>query len=179
MSEPQTPHGSQGPDLKFRVIGPNDAVLVSRLVGEAFERNNEAHIVGALRISDDHLLELVASDGTNILGQVVFSKARVTEGDATFKIVVLAPLAIRPDMQRIGTALVQEALKRLKRDNVDRVLAVGQPAYFVRFGFSADLGEKLDTRWSGPDLLALELTEGASNRLPATVAVNEVLKKAK
>ena len=170
MSEPTT--GTTAPaNLTFRPVGPNDAVLIGRLVGEAFERDTEARLVGALRISDDLVLELIASDGANILGHVVFSRASITDGDEGLAIALLAPLSVRPDMQKhgIGTALVREALERLKRENIDIVVVVGDPAYFTRFGFSPGLGEKFDTPWSGPNFLAMELSEGSSDRLPATL----------
>ena len=102
----------------------------------------------------------------------MFSRATITEGDADLKIAILAPLSVRPDKQRtgIGTALVREALERLKREDYDVVVVVGDPAYYTRFGFSAGLGEKFDTPWAGPNFLAMELREGVSDRAPATLS---------
>lgn len=166
MSEPDTTT-----TLHFRPAGPNDAVLIGRLVTEAFKREDEARLVGALRTSDEFLLELVASDGINILGHLIFSRARITDGDTALQIAILAPLAVREDMQKtgIGTALVEEGLRRLKADGLDIVVVVGDPAYYARFGFSPGLGEKFDTPWQGPHFMAIELKEGAGERVPATL----------
>lgn len=166
MSEPKT-----SPNLTYRPAGPNDAVLIGRLLYEAFGRDQEARLVGALRTSDAVTLELVATDGFNILGHILFSQVQVTEGDTSLSIVMLAPLSVRPDMQRggIGTALMEQGLERLKSEKVDIAVVVGDPAYYTRAGFSPALGEKFDTPWSGPNFLAIEISEGAGDRLPATL----------
>ncbi|WP_321499812.1 N-acetyltransferase [Breoghania sp.] len=179
MSEPQTPtaethdrtEAAEAPvtSLAFRPAGPNDAVLIGRLVHEAFERGDETKLVGKLRTSDDFALELVATDGANILGHVQFTHVRRADGADTPSMVILAPLSVRPDMQRkgIGSALVEAALDRLRRDGIDMVMVLGDPAYYTRFGFSAALGEKFDTPWPGPEFMAMELREGAAISLGA------------
>ncbi len=177
MSEPQTPPPATpntpeaaeapAPTLAFRPAGPNDAVLIGRLVHEAFERADETRLVGKLRTSDDFALELVATDGANILGHVQFTHARLVDSKEALSIVILAPLSVRPDMQRkgIGSALVEAALERLRHDRIDMVVVLGDPAYYTRFGFSAALGEKFDTPWPGPEFMAMELRDGAAASL--------------
>lgn len=160
-------------ELELRPAGPNDAVLIGRLLVDAFGRVDESRLVGTLRTRDDLLLEMVASDGMNILGHVLFSLATAGEGDAATRIAILAPLAVRPDLQRrgIGTKLVEAALKRLRAEDLDLAMVVGDPAYYTRFGFSPELGQALETPWLDAPVMAMELREGAARALPATVTV--------
>lgn len=48
------------------------------------------------------------------------------------------PLSVRPDLQRrgIGTALVRAAFERLRELGARGCVAVGDPGYYRRFGFS-------------------------------------------
>jgi putative acetyltransferase len=41
------------------------------------------------------------------------------------------------------------------------VVVLGHPAYYPRFGFSAQLAERFQAPFSGPSFMALELVPGA------------------
>ena len=41
------------------------------------------------------------------------------------------------------------------------IVVLGDPAYYGRFGFRAETAAGLDTPWSGPHLMALELVPGS------------------
>jgi putative acetyltransferase len=84
-------------------------------------------------------LSLVAEADATLVGHVAFSP--VTIGDrANFRGYILAPLAVRPAYQRcgIGSRLVERGLGRLSEMGVGIVFVYGDPAYYSRFGFSAE-----------------------------------------
>ena len=71
------------------------------------------------------------------------------------------PLAVASPFQKrgIGTALVQDSLKRLADKHYDLVLVLGEPNYYSRFGFTPRLAERLKTPYDGPYLQALALSD--------------------
>lgn len=154
---------------------PDEEAAIADVVRAAFKAPDEPRLIAMLRQSGDMLLERVALDGDSILGHIAFSRVRVSEGDATLKIVALAPLAVRPDLQRrgIGSALVREGLSLLAERGEDIAVVVGDTAYYPRFGFATELGRKLTAPWSGPTFMAMELTSGAADRLPVSIAFAE------
>lgn len=149
-----------------------EEAAIAAVVEGAFKGDDEARLIALLRQSGDMLLELVAVDGTDVLGHIGFSRVSVTKGDTDLKTAALAPLAVRPDLQRrgIGSALVRNGLKQLAGAGEVIVVVVGDTAYYPRFGFTTALGREISAPWSGPAFMAMELAPGAADRLPATVA---------
>ena len=82
------------------------------------------------------VLSLVAVAGPALTGHAVFTPCSVKD-DA---VALLGPLAVAPAWQKrgVGTALVQEGLERQRSAGVARVLVLGDPAYYGRFGFAAE-----------------------------------------
>lgn len=82
-------------------------------------------------------LALVARDGREVVGTL---RLWPVEAGAERPVLLLGPLAVDPDRQGagIGGALMHEALRRAGDDGHAAVLLVGDPAYYGRFGFSAD-----------------------------------------
>ncbi|MEM9682402.1 MAG: N-acetyltransferase, partial [Pseudomonadota bacterium] len=73
-----------------------------------------------------------------VVGHVIFTRCGI-EG-MTVDVSLLAPLAVVPACQRqgVGTALVQEGLRRLIKSDAARVYVLGDPVYYGRFGFLPD-----------------------------------------
>jgi GNAT superfamily N-acetyltransferase len=85
------------------------------------------------------------------------------EIEVSVSAVSLAPVAVRPDCQRkgIGSALIQEGLKRLRQDE-SIVIVLGHPDYYPRFGFSPALAKPISNPFKAPAAwMALELRHGA------------------
>lgn len=115
-----------------------DEAAVAAIVEQAFGRSLEADLVASLRRAGAAALSLVAEQKGRVLGHILFS-AVIIEGDAEgFAAVGLAPLAVLPAFQRlgIGSALVSAGLERCREIGFSRVLVLGDPAYYQRFGFS-------------------------------------------
>lgn len=135
-----------------------DRDAVRTIHREAFAGPAEADLVEALRRDGDLILSLVAAADEPV-GHIAFS--RLTLPDAPVRASALAPLAVLPSCQRqgIGTALVEDGLRRLAASGEDLVLVLGEPAYYGRFGFAAQDAAPLKTPYDGPYLQALALSE--------------------
>jgi putative acetyltransferase len=114
-----------------------DNEAIAAVVTAAFGSPDEARLVESFRGSEGYLpeLALVAEDG-EVLGHVMFTLAELADGT---KILMLSPLAVRPDRQRtgIGTALVHEGLRLSAERSEPLVIVEGDPRYYSRFGFVA------------------------------------------
>jgi putative acetyltransferase len=82
------------------------------------------------------LLALVAEEGGEVVGSVIFSAARI-EGAEGVSACILAPLAVASRHQRkgIGRQLVERGLDVLRERGTDLVFVLGDPRYYGRFGF--------------------------------------------
>jgi putative acetyltransferase len=114
-----------------------DNEAIAAVVTAAFGSPDEARLVEGFRASAGYLpeLALVAEDG-EVLGHVMFTLAELAAGT---KILMLSPLAVRPERQRtgIGTALVHEGLRLCAERSEPLVIVEGDPRYYSRFGFVA------------------------------------------
>ena len=99
--------------MRIRQEKPEDYEEVYELVREAFASaehadGNEQDLVEALRKGDAFIpeLSLVAEEGGQLAGHILFTRARVGE----VEVLALAPLSVRPAFQRqgVGTALIEE-----------------------------------------------------------------------
>jgi hypothetical protein len=106
-------------------------------------------------------LALSALDGRRLIGTVRLWS--VTAGTAK-GCLLLGPLAVASDARSLGVGadLMRRALREAKRRGYRAVLLVGDPAYYQRFGFSAENTGNL--RMPGPfereRLLACEFVPG-------------------
>lgn len=136
-----------------------DHAAIRDVVTAAFGRPDEADLVERLRADGDALVELVAEDGAEVLGHILFSPMAC---DPPARIAALAPVAVKPTVQRggIGIALNQAGLDACRAEGVDAVVVLGHADYYPRFGFSAELARQVRAPFSGPSFMALELTPG-------------------
>jgi putative acetyltransferase len=124
----------------------NDIPAISKLITEAFltlaqSTGTEASLVEALRAKGAFELSLVAEERGEVIGHLAASAARIGGEDGWS---LIGPLAVLPPRHRqgIGTALMEEALRRLRKTSRGAAL-VGDPAYYGRFGFRAFSGLSL------------------------------------
>lgn len=107
-------------------------------------------------------LALCARDPSgSVLGTVRLWNVGIGSADA----LLLGPLAVDPSHEGrgIGSALMREAIVRAACGGHGAIILVGDPEYYARFGFSAELTQAI--AMPGPyetrRLLALELVPGA------------------
>ncbi len=99
-----------------------------------------ARLVDALRTEylPERGLSLVAVDGGQVVGHVLFTRSLLDAPRRLVEVQVLSPLGVLPERQRqgVGSALVREGLRRLAATTVPVVFLEGSPAYYSRFGFA-------------------------------------------
>jgi putative acetyltransferase len=142
----------------------SDGASVRTLLADAFGRPAEADLVDRLRTNDDLVLALVAElDDRDIVGHVGFSRLAVGAPGGSVPAVALAPLAVAADLWRrgIGAALIGRGLALLAQRGEQLVFALGDPAYYGRFGFDAAAATPFVSPYSGPHFMALRLAQTA------------------
>ena len=100
-----------------------------------FSHQTEHLIVNALRDAGALTISLVAEDEGEVVGHIAFSPALIDEEDLNW--FTLGPIAVAPNRQRqgIGSRLVEAGIEALRALQANGCLLVGDPAYYLRFGF--------------------------------------------
>jgi putative acetyltransferase len=152
---------------------PADFDTVSTLLQKSFGGEAEARLVDRLRASGKIFSALVAEEKQRILGHVVISAIAVDGEGGEVEALALAPIAVEPAFQRlgIGSALVGAALERCRLARRARVIVVGDPAYYARFGFVPATKFGLKCPFPVPEnaFMAIELQPGAFANASGTV----------
>lgn len=124
--------------MNVRCENSSDYQAVAEVNVQAFGQENEAHLVEQIRQSDRYIpeLTLVAELDGAVVGHVMFSYIHIV-GEETLQLLALAPLAVRPKLQRqgIGSALVLAGLARADEMGEAIVIVLGHPQFYCRFGF--------------------------------------------
>jgi len=146
--------------VRIRGETPGDIRPIHDLVTAAFGRDEESRLVDRLRADGDAAISLVACEGDELVGHILFSPMR-----APFRALGLAPVSVLPRRQRsgIGSALIRAGLARAEAERWQGVFVLGEPAFYRRFGFDPDLAAGFDCPYAGPYLMATAL----GGRLPA------------
>ena len=114
---------------------PEHGPGIERLLDQAFGEARWHKTCQMLRDGQTplHDLSLVALDGHNLVGTVRLWPMLA----AGRRVLLLGPLAVDPHCrdQGVGSALMDEALKRAQAAGERAVLLVGDAPYYQRFGF--------------------------------------------
>lgn len=140
-----------------------DHAAIREINRRAFGTDAEGRLVDALRAGGYVRCSLVAEIDSRIVGHILFSDLPIETARGSIPAVALAPMAVLPEYQRqgIGTALVRDGLDRCRAAGAAAVIVVGHPEYYPRFGFSAELGARIESPYAGPAFMALELVAGS------------------
>jgi putative acetyltransferase len=137
----------------------------------AFGRDEEARLVTALHAEGHARESLVAESEDGIIGHILFSDLPILMPERVVPALALAPLAVVPEKQRqgVGSALVRKGLQFCRASGHRIVVVLGHPGFYPRFGFSAELAERLRSPYSGEAFMAMELVPGALNGVEGEV----------
>ena len=100
-----------------------------------FAAGDEQDLINGLRAAGALTISLVAERGEQIVGYLAFSPATAADGSPGW--FALGPVAVEPDLQRqgVGSLMIKEGLRQLRALNASGCILVGNPNYYVRFGF--------------------------------------------
>ena len=115
------------------------AVVIAAFKDAPYSNQTEADIVDALRADGALSVSLVAADHGEIFGHVAFSLVKIAQAPGVWY--GLGPIAVKPDRQKrgIGRTLIIEGLCSLSSLHAAGCVVLGDPRYYQRFGFEADL----------------------------------------
>jgi predicted N-acetyltransferase YhbS len=127
-------------DLTIRPELDRDDVATGNIIRAAFSGmpyadGDEAELVEALRRENALSVSLVAELAGTVIGQIAFSPAMASDGTPGWY--ALGPVAVLPAYQGagVGSALVRAGLQAITELGAYGCILVGNPAYYVRFGF--------------------------------------------
>ncbi len=129
------------PDYEIRAPRPEELGPTGEVVAAAFGDSGPtvADLVIQLRKLWDagRGFELVAVSEDGVLGHVGFTRGYLDSLDRLRYVLVLSPLAVRPDAHGhgIGSALVRAGLEAAARQGFDLVFLEGAPRLYPKLGF--------------------------------------------
>jgi putative acetyltransferase len=134
---------------------------LAALIDAAFGDAETSEFTARIRASAGYVPELtfVADDDGELVGFTMLS--HVTAGER--EVLILTPMAVRPDRQRagVGKQVVRAAIAAADARGEPVVLVEGVPSYYPQFGFrsASELGfERPDPRIPEAAWMALPLT---------------------
>ena len=136
-----------------------DAAAIRSVHLQAFPTAFEADLVEQLERDGDAAISLVADDGGEVVGHVLFSRMQVEGDGRALSALGLAPVAVVAGRQGqgVGSALIRAGLDEAKLDGAEIVFVLGEPDYYGRFGFTADAVRPFDCIYAGDFLQAVAL----------------------
>jgi predicted N-acetyltransferase YhbS len=136
--------------LRIRFESPIDVKAISQLIATAFDGKpyadgDESELVDELRASNALFVSLVATLENEVLGHIAFSPARAASGATGWY--GLGPLAVLPKFQGrgVGASLLLQGLEVLRASGAAGCVVVGDPNYYLRFGFQLAPGNAPET----------------------------------
>ena len=130
--------------MTIRTATDTDRDAIHALYLSAFsesERESVAHLAVnlLLEITSPPVISLVAEMDGAPVGHIAFSPIRI-DCSRALRGYLLAPLAVDPSFQKkgCGSKLIQEGVHRLKDEGINVLIVYGDPAYYGRFGFTAE-----------------------------------------
>jgi putative acetyltransferase len=113
-----------------------EGVTRRAFLSHPYSRQTEQFVIRALRAADALSVSLVAEDAGRVVGHIALSP--VTISDASAGWYGLGPIAVEPELQGrgIGRALMESGLVELRKLGANGCVLVGDPALYMRFGFT-------------------------------------------
>ena len=156
-------------NLSIRLEEPNDYRNVESLTREAFWNIykpgcDEHLLVHKIRKVPAFVkeLSLVACEDDKIVGNIIYSKAKVINGeDKEYEVLCMGPIGVLPSYQRqgIGSMLMNYSIEKAKQLGYKAVIIFGNPDYYHRFGFVNAKEYGIQTSWGAnfEEFMVLEL----------------------
>lgn len=163
--------------INLRLEQAADYRIVEEVTREAFwgftsPACDEHFLAHKLRQSPSFMpqLDYVAEDDGQIVGNVMYTKAKIVSGGGfEYEVLTFGPLSVLPQYwnKGVGSALMRHTINIAKQLGYRAIVVYGHPDYYPRFGFSRAIDYGITT----PDgknfdaLMAMPLYEGALDNL--------------
>ena len=132
--------------MNIRLAQETDLDSILKVIETAFSDEGNKLIMNlVVELSEEttspSIKSLVAEVDNQIIGYVSFSSIFL-KSDSSISGCILAPLAVAPKHQKkwIGSNLIKSGIDMLTENGVGVVLVYGDPDYYGRFGFKAEIG---------------------------------------
>ena len=141
--------------IEIRKEHPGDIPAIRDLNRRAFEQDQEANIVDALRSNGAVSLSLVATLNNRVVGHIMYSPAEIGRLVGAG----LGPMAVLPEYQRqgVGGKLIEASNRQLKDTGCPFIVVIGHADYYPRFGFQPAGLLGMTCEWDVPDNVFLLL----------------------
>jgi putative acetyltransferase len=145
-----------------------DAAAIREVHTLAFQRENEAKLVEAIRASAFFVPELsLVAVANEVIGHILFSIISIETSNGRVPTLGLAPMAVKPDYQNqgVGSALVREGLKKCEELGFEHVVVLGHPKFYPTFGFQPAKTKGIEPPFPVPDevFMVHEIKSGSLN----------------
>jgi len=172
-------------DIIIREEIEADYYAVERMTQLAFWNKykpgcEEHYLVHLLRQDSAYLPELsrIAVKDGEVIGSIMYSKARVVDGDVAHDLLTFGPLSVLPKWQGrgVGELLLKETMSLAREAGYKGIVIWGEPDYYPRIGFETCDRFGLTTM-SGENFdafMAIELTEKGLEEIKGKVSISPV-----
>lgn len=168
-------------EVTIRQENSADFEAAHHLFFKAFKRNNEAELVDNLRKIESFIpeLSLVAEKDNEIIGQIIFSKITIMDGEnIKHNSLALAIMAVLPELQKqgVGKQLIKVGLEKASELGHKSVIVLGHAEYYPKFGFIPASDWDIRAPFDVPDenFLALELVKDGLSPVAGMVIYPEL-----
>jgi putative acetyltransferase len=161
--------------IEIRKENQEDRDPVRTINDMAFDQPTEGKIVDKIRSACTETISLVAVKEGQVVGHIFFSPVSVNYEGKEIMGMGLAPMAVKPEFQKqgIGSLLVNEGIKILKKYRCPFVVVLGHDKFYPRFGFKVASEYGLVPQWQGvPDeaFMVLFLNKSALGKVSGVVS---------
>lgn len=159
-----------------------DLPEIYRLIQTAFATaqvsdGDEQDFAVTLRHSPGYIpeLALVAEQDGRFIGHIMLTKVYVDQASGRYEALLLAPVSVLLEYrnQGVGSALINESMRRAAAMGYQAVFLAGDPGYYTRFGFlpSVDFGIKNANGFEDKYILAKELVPKALDGIEGSISL--------
>jgi len=172
-------------EVEIRMETSSDWYDVELMTQRAFWNKHhlgcdEHYLVHKLRQDKDYLPQLsrIAVKDGRVIGCIMYSKARVVDGDKTHEVLTFGPLCVDPEWQGcgVGGLLVRETMKLAANKGYKGIVIYGEPDYYPRLGFKTcdKFGITTPDGKNFDAFMGIELSEGSLKGIKGKFYESEV-----
>ena len=132
--------------MNIRLAQEADLDSILKVIETAFSDEENKVIMNLVQelhqeTTSPSIMSLVAEVDNQVIGYVSYSPI-YSKSDTNISGYILAPLAVSPEHQKtgVGSNLIKSGIDMLTRDGACVLLVYGDPDYYGRFGFKAEIG---------------------------------------